>query len=141
MFIIFGDKHRTEPVPDGIEQVRTCSKCGTRATFRERRISKQFRLYFLEMFTHGTHHVLECGACGTTFVTDELRAKAVDNDQDGTIYGHLRGAAAKAEAFARSDEVTDALERGKSEATRALGLAKDRVGGLMAGLLTDEAKD
>lgn len=72
MFIIFGDRHRTETVENGLRVERPCPSCNRRTVFRERVVSKQFRLYFVSMFTHGTHHVLECGECGTTFVTDEL---------------------------------------------------------------------
>ena len=134
MFIIFGDKHRTEPVPGGREVSRTCSKCGERATFRERVVSKQFRLYFIDMFTHGTHHVLECGACGTAFVTDELAAAQVANDHEGTVFGHIQGMAAKAEQLASSEEVARGLERGKAEAGKAYTAARDTVGGLLTGL-------
>lgn len=144
MFLIFGDKHRTEPVHGGLRTTRTCERCGVKAEFRERRVSKQFRLYFIEMFTHGTHHVLECGACGTCFVTDELAAKnrELENDQGGTIYGHLRAATAeaktRAEALARSPEVDQALARGREGVTKAATTAREKLGGLMASLRADE---
>ena len=52
MFIIFGDKHRTETVPGGLRIERECPTCKAVAIFRERKVSKQFRLYFVDMFTH-----------------------------------------------------------------------------------------
>ena len=138
MFLIFGDKHRTEIVRGGLQLTRTCSKCGEQATFSERRVSKQFRMYFIDMFTHDTHHVLECGACGTTFVTDELRAKHGLNDHSGTLLGHLQGAVGKAEELARSEEITQTLERAKQEAGKAFGLARAKIGGLVEDLERDD---
>ena len=143
VFLIFGDKHRTELVPGGLTVTRECSKCGARASFRERRVSKQFRVYFIDMFTHDTHHVLECGACGTTFVTDELQAKQGSNDHSGTVYGHLQEAAgsaathlqqaaAKAEALVTSEEVSRGLERGKREAQQAIGKLRGALDGLLS---------
>lgn len=51
-------------------------------------MSKQFRLYFVDMFTHGTHHVLECGECGEAFVTDEVAPHGLENDPSGTVVVH-----------------------------------------------------
>src|SRR4028118_2372466 len=101
MFLICGDKHRTEPVADGLRREMKCPKCGEHATFRERVISKQFRLYFVDMFTHGTHHVMECGACGTAFVTDELEGRGGGNDHRGTVLGAIQDVARKGKEVGR----------------------------------------
>jgi hypothetical protein len=137
MFIIFGDKHRTEPLADGIRRYMKCPKCGVEAVFRERVVSKQFRLYFVEMFTHGTQHVLECSDCGTAFVTDEVRAKAVENDQTGTVLGAIQGFARKgkqATQEALDGGLGKAIEQTGAEVGKALNAAQDRVGGLLARL-------
>ena len=120
MFLIFGDKHRTETVPDGMRVERECPKCKTVATFRERRVSKQFRLYFVDMFTHGTHHVLECGECGEAFVTDEVAQHGLENDQSGTVFGHLKGAVEKGKELASDPRVGESLGRAQEEATKAI---------------------
>lgn len=124
MFLIFGDKHRTETVPDGMRVERECPKCKTVATFRERRVSKQFRLYFVDMFTHGTHHVLECGECGEAFVTDEVAQHGLENDQSGTVFGHLKGAVEKGKELASDPRVGESLGRAQEEATKAIAAAE-----------------
>ena len=134
MFIIFGDKHRTEPVVDGLRRQMKCPKCGEGTTFRERVISKQFRVYFVDMFTHGTHHVLECGACGTAFVTDELRDRGGGNDHRGTVLGAIQEVARKGQAVGRELGVGKALEEAGSGVGKALGAAQERVGGLLSRL-------
>src|ERR1043165_5657887 len=120
MFIIFGDKHRTELVPGGLQVHRQCPKCGQEALFVERVVSQQFRLYFVEMFTHGTHHVLECAACKTTFVTDELKGKQAAKDHAGTVYGKLQGAVAKGKQALDDGTVSRTLERAGTQAGEAL---------------------
>ncbi len=133
MFIIFGDKHRTEPLADGLRRQMQCPKCEEHTIFRERVISKQFRLYFIDMFTHGTHHVLECGACGTTFVTDELKARGI-NDHRGTVLGALQEVARKGAEAGRELGVGKALEEAGAGVGKALGAAQERVGGLLSRL-------
>ena len=101
-----------------------CPKCKTVATFRERRVSKQFRLYFVDMFTHGTHHVLECGECGEAFVTDEVAQHGLENDQSGTVFGHLKGAVEKGKELASDPRVGESLGRAQEEATKAIAAAE-----------------
>ena len=145
MFIIFGDKHRTEPVPGGLVEHRQCPKCHEHATFRERVVSQQFRLYFVSMFTHGTHHVMECGACGTTFVSDEVKDKKADNDHEGTVFGTVK------DAFVEGrKQVAGALdEQQVAKAKEAFGTAtahagrffdqmQESVGSVMSGLLATD---
>lgn len=134
MFIIFGDKHRTEPLVDGLRRQMKCPKCGEDTTFGERVISKQFRLYFVDIFTHGTHHVLECGGCGATFVTDELRARDGGNDHRGTVLGAIQEAARKSAEVGRELGVGKALEEAGTGVGKALGAAQERVGGLLSRL-------
>ena len=138
MFLVFGDKHRTEPAPDGLTRRMQCPKCGAHTTFHERVISRQFRLYFVEMFTHGTHHVMQCGACETAFVTDELRARAGTNDHTGTVLGALQGLARKGQAVGQAGAVGKALDEAGAGVGKALGAAQARARGLLSRLKRDD---
>lgn len=147
VFVIFGEKDRTEPVPGGLSITKTCPKCERVASFRERIVSKRFRLYFVEMFTHGTHHVLECSECGTTFVTDEVRGIKADNDQSGTVYGRVQGVIEEGKRALESGKdavegamedgrVSEALQQAESLVDGAVKTAQQKVGGLLGGLLS-----
>ncbi len=97
-------------------------------------MSKQFRLYFVDMFTHGTHHVLECGACGTTFVTDELPRVGLSNDHSGTVLGHLQEAARRGQQLAEEARKSEAVAHAESEVTKALGAAEKTIDGWLSSL-------
>lgn len=137
MFIVFGDKHRTEPYPGGITCEMQCPKCRAHTTFREHVISKQFRLYFVDMFTHDSHHVLGCDSCGTMFVTDEMKARGGANDHGGTVLGALQGLARKGEAAAKDaldGGLGQTLERTGAGVGKAVDAAQQRIGGLLTRL-------
>ncbi|MEM7154613.1 MAG: hypothetical protein AAF799_17325 [Myxococcota bacterium] len=138
MFVIFGDKHRTEPVADGVRVTRSCPKCTQTTEFAERVVSKQFRLYFVEMFTHGTHHVLECSSCGTAFVTDEVKGKAAVNDHEGTVFGHLQTAVNRGKQAIEDGTVAEALGRAETEANRAIGAASETLGAFFGSLMPSD---
>jgi len=127
MFIIFGDKHRTQTVVDGFRVERECPSCKTTSTFRERIVTKRFRLYFVDMFTHGTHHVLECGECAETFVTDELPKQALEHDQSGTVLGQVQGVVERGKELATDPRVVASLGQAQTEATRALEVAQEEA--------------
>lgn len=127
MFIIFGDKHRTQTVRDGLRVERQCPACKATATFRERVVTKKFRLYFVDMFTHGTHHVLECGECAETFVTDELPKQGLENDQSGTLLGHVQGAVDRGKVFASDPRIVASIGQAQEEASKALGVAHEEA--------------
>lgn len=127
MFIVFGDKHRTETVADGLRVERQCPTCKTTSTFRERVVTKKFRLYFVDMFTHGTHHVLECGECTETFVTDELPKQGLENDQSGTLLGHVQGAVDRGKELASDPRIVASIEQAQEEASRALAVAQEEA--------------
>lgn len=127
MFIIFGDKHRTETVADGLRVERACPTCKTTTTFRERVVTKRFRLYFVDMFSHGAHHVLECGECGETFVTDEVSKQEVENDQSGTLLGHVQGAVDRGKVLASDPRIVASIGQAQEEAGRALGAAQEEA--------------
>lgn len=106
---------------------RDCPSCNTTATFRERVVTKRFRLYFVDMFTHGTHHVLECGECGEAFVTDELPKREMENDQSGTLLGHVQGVVDRGKALAGDPRVAASLGQAQEEAVKALGVAQEEA--------------
>jgi hypothetical protein len=131
MFIIFGDKHRIEPVANGLRVHRKCPKCGQDTLFIERVVSQQFRLYFVEMFTHGTHHVLECTECRTAFVTDEVKGKQVANDHSSTVYGKLQDAVSRGKQALDDSRV---IERAEAQVGETVGAAQKALGGLLGRL-------
>lgn len=141
MFLIFGDKDRTEPVAGGLRVHRTCPKCGEHSLFVERVVSRQFRLYFVDMFTHGTHHVLECTSCRTTFVTDEVRDKQVRNDHSGTVIGTLQSAVARGKQALTSDEVAGSLQRARAEVDKALDSTRKSLTGLVERVAKKQDQD
>lgn len=139
MFLVFGDKHRTEAVENGRVEVLDCPECGRRTEFHERVVSQEFRVYFVGMFTHGTHHVMACGLCGTAFVTDELADQPARDDQSGTVFGHLKDAVDRGrkavDEVVEDERVREALQRAKDEAGRGLEQAQSKVGAALAGLM------
>lgn len=72
MWILFGNKERTERVPNGKSVERHCSACNETAVFYERTASTKFSLYFIELVEYGKRRVMACGACGALYATDEL---------------------------------------------------------------------
>lgn len=72
MWILFGNKHTTERVPNGARVERHCQSCGETAMFYERTSSTKFSLYFIELLEYGKRRVMACGACGELYATDEL---------------------------------------------------------------------
>lgn len=71
VWIVIGNRTKTERVPDGLAVERRCPACGEVATFYERRAVRTFRLYFLDVFDYDEQRVMACGACGTLYATDE----------------------------------------------------------------------
>jgi hypothetical protein len=72
VWIVFGNKMRTERVPNGQRVERHCDACGETAMFYERTASTKLSLYFIELLEYGKRRVMACGACGELYATDEL---------------------------------------------------------------------
>jgi len=72
MWIVFGNKLKSERVPNGKRVERHCESCGETAMFYERTSSTKFSLYFIEILEYGKRRVMACGACGELYATDEL---------------------------------------------------------------------
>jgi hypothetical protein len=75
MWIIFGTKHASKRVPHGAQVARHCEACGEDTTFYEKEVTSTFELYFIDVLDYGTRRVMQCGACGTQYATDELGAR------------------------------------------------------------------
>lgn len=71
VWIILGQRTKTERVPGGLAVERQCPSCNEFSTFYERRAVKTFRVYFMDVFDYADQRVMACGACGTLFATDE----------------------------------------------------------------------
>jgi hypothetical protein len=71
VWIVIGNRTKTERVPGGVSVERRCPACGEVSTFYERRAVRTFRLYFLDVFDYDEQRVMACGACGTLYATDE----------------------------------------------------------------------
>ncbi|MCA9719339.1 MAG: hypothetical protein H6713_00545 [Myxococcales bacterium] len=114
MWIIIGDRSRTEPVAGGATARRPCPKCGAMATFHEHRVLKTFRLYFVDILNHDARHVMVCGRCHAAFITDEVAGRRPELDQRGTVVGALQGAARRTRDVATSGAIGDAVRKGRA---------------------------
>jgi hypothetical protein len=65
-------------VPGGARVARVCESCGEESTFYEKDRTSTFRLYFIDVFDYRKNRVMECGACGAQYATDELGTSNVD---------------------------------------------------------------
>jgi hypothetical protein len=117
MWIIFGNRVRSERVPNGKVAERRCGACGEVAMFYERRVVSTMQLYFLDVFNYKRQRAMSCGACGALYATDEFGAPEDEHEslQSGTIAGTLESAA---------KTVGDAVRTGASE---WLGRGRDAV--------------
>ncbi len=120
MFLLFGDAERTVAVKNGPRTILDCPECGRKEQFHERVVSRQFRMYFVEMFTHGTHHVMAYNGCGAAFVTDEMRELHGNDNHDGAVLGHVQQALDHTKRAVTDGTVGDALARGSDEAGASL---------------------
>ena len=75
VWIVFGTKEASTRVPGGAQLVRHCDACGETVTFYEKDRTSTFRLYFIDVYDYRKNRVMECGACGAHYATDELGAR------------------------------------------------------------------
>lgn len=94
--MLWGTRTRTEPVIGGEQVTRHCAACGQTTTFYEQKVRSTLNVYFVDLFAHSAKHVMSCGACQATYVTDELAAKSVEDSQKGTLVGTVGDAVGKA---------------------------------------------
>jgi hypothetical protein len=121
VWVVIGNRTKTERVPDGARVERDCPACGEHATFHERRAVRTFRLYFLDVFDYDRQRVMACGACGTLFATDEHGAPSAP-----TAEGWRRALETAA------DRVGDAVSRAQEAARPAWQQATDNARELVA---------
>lgn len=122
VWIVIGNRTKTERVPGGARVDRDCPACGEHATFYERRAVRTFRLYFLDVFDYDTQRVMACGACGTLFATDEHGVPSAQ-----TAEGWRRALDTAAE------RVGDAVDRARTAASPVWRQASENARELMSG--------
>lgn len=106
VWIVFGTKEESRRVPGGASVVRECPSCHEVTTFYEKDMTSTLRLYFIDVYDYKKHRVMQCGACGAHYATDEVHAE--DKDDAATIGKKLdegAGAITRA-ATAIGEEVT-----------------------------------
>jgi hypothetical protein len=114
MWIILGNKVRSERVPNGRKAEHHCGACGETAVFYERQVTESFQLYFINVFNYQTQRAMACGACGALYATDELGApREAASAQQGTVFGALQSAM---DSIGHAiDRAGDAIEKGVRE--------------------------
>lgn len=115
MWIIFGTKESARRVPNGAQVVHRCGSCGEVTTFYEKEITETFRLYFIDVYDYKRHRAMQCGACGATYVTDEIKQHAEERNLGASIGKRL--------------------EQGGDAITRAASVVGDEITGLAAKLV------
>lgn len=111
VWVIFGTKEVSKRVPGGAQITRTCDSCGERATFYEKDLTSTLRLYFIDVLDYRTTRVMQCGACGACYGTDELGA--------------------------RDESLVSRLEKRLEEGGQVLGRVASTVGDKLTGLAAD----
>jgi hypothetical protein len=107
MWIVFGTKEASRRVPHGAQVTRHCDACGETAVFYEKDRTSTFRLYFIDVFDYKKSRVMECGACGAHYATDELGSADVDLATSVEKKLHAGGEALGKLATAVGDKLTD----------------------------------
>jgi hypothetical protein len=102
MWIVFGTKDASRRVPNGATVTRHCDACGETAVFYEKDKTSTFRLYFIDVFDYKKSRVMECGACGASYGTDELG----DTDWTAAAQEKLKKGGQAIERFASAAEST-----------------------------------
>ncbi|HEY4122006.1 MAG TPA: hypothetical protein VGM56_29265 [Byssovorax sp.] len=105
MWVIFGTKDASVRVPNGASVTRRCESCGETTTFYEKTRTSTFRLYFIDVYDYKKNRVMECGACGAHYATDELGAR--DEEPPPSIEQRIEKGGKKIEGFA--EKVGDAV--------------------------------
>ncbi len=107
MWIVFGTKDASRRVPNGAQVTRHCDSCGETSVFYEKDRTSTFRLYFIDVFDYKKSRVMECGACGAHYATDELGSGDVDWATTVEKKLHAGGEAIGKFASAVGDKLTD----------------------------------
>jgi hypothetical protein len=121
MWIVFGNKEKTERVPGGSVVQRHCEQCGETAMFYERQAVSTFQIYFIDILDYGKRTVMACGACGALYATDEVRAAEMKpslSPVESTI-GSIKNAARAAQARISSEASKLISKPGPSAAEKA----------------------
>ncbi|MCA9621763.1 MAG: hypothetical protein KC731_22220 [Myxococcales bacterium] len=114
VWLIMGTKEHFKRVPGGAQVVRHCDGCGERTTFYEKEKTTTLRLYFLDVFDYGKGQVMQCGACGACYATDEVGTSAREPRPD------------------LSTRIESGLEQGGRAVSRAAATVGEKLRGLAA---------
>jgi hypothetical protein len=130
VWIILGQRTKTERVPGGLAVERQCPSCNEFSTFYERRAVKTFRVYFMDVFDYADQRVMACGACGTLFATDE-HGEPSKETKDGWRHAFDDAAKSVGGAVERAGEALGPMwEQAAANAQKLLGDASDTLGPL-----------
>lgn len=130
VWIILGQRTKTERVPGGLAVERQCPSCNEFATFYERRAVKTFRVYFMDVFDYADQRVMACGACGTLFATDEHGEPSTDT-KDGWRTAFDDAAKCVGGAVEKAGEALGPMwEHAAANAQKILGDASHTLGPL-----------
>lgn len=122
MWIVFGNKEKTERVPGGAAVQRHCDQCGETAMFYERKATSVFQIYFIDVVDYGARTVMACGACGALYATDEVSKPSL-SPVESTL-GSIKTAAKAAQARI-SSEAAKLMDRPPPAPTTAAPAADD----------------
>lgn len=141
MWIVFGNKQKSERVPNGKRVERHCSSCGETAMFYERTSSTKFSLYFIELLEYGKRRVMACGACGELYATDELGSPETQSVPE-QVFSAAEKTGAQVSAAAKSafGKLTEAAKDGlnRLEGNPAPPASRARDASLEDPLTSDE---
>ena len=107
MWIVFGTKDASRRVPNGAQVTRHCDSCGETSVFYEKDRTSTFRLYFIDVYDYKKSRVMECGACGAHYATDELGSHEVPWSTTVEKKLHQGGEAIGKFATSVGDKLTD----------------------------------
>ncbi len=119
MWVIFGQREKSERVPNGKVVERRCDACGEVAMFYERHVTRSVQLYFFDVFHYGAHRAMACGACGALYATDELGAGDATATEQGESVAQTLGSAMRRAGDALRESASQWLGRGEGGLQRS----------------------
>ena len=137
MFVVVGQRVRTEPVDDGRSKVIECRRCGRPMHHYEHRVVRTATLFLVPVANVTEERVWCCEGCGTRLA--DGGARWLQGEQSGTAVGQVMSAVGALAEGARpalerlAEEARPALEQVQREA----GPALERVRTTLEGVVRD----
>ena len=113
MWLFVGTVKTLDRVIGGKRVERWCETCDASTIFYEKKHTKVLEVYFVKMFAYRPTHVMACGVCDATYLTENLSSPTFRDAQRGTVLG---GVAALVERVQSS--INDACVRRAEAALR-----------------------